>query len=436
MTSLDEGSDLRGGVSLLEWDDPKMQEQIGRFEDEDEDLFVAVNSDGRITDGLVDYGQCDFSFRSWTMPQLEALLADEASARALRQDCMLCCFPFSDKARWLPANLQPRCTLEALAMALFEEHTRGVASFDRERSGCEWWAQIRRPNDANESIGFHWDKDEQLNTAVDGLFVQPQIACVTYLSDSGAPTCVVPITPQPFVSSGGTAGGFPVCSSEATVFLSNPRPGKTMRFDGRYLHAAPASRRVDRKAVSTRYTFLCNIWLNHRPICSRPCPSSIVQKMSKLLHFSAESRQLVAGRREKSDVEVTSEPLLQADSTLPAVAVVEERLESRASCCLRATSHGANRCDGCGGRSSKDPCCAEEVYETNDVGQTNPHVLRLALPSLEFCRGEDNVAVVDSRRGRGAWLLPVSECERANDQGDDAAEPASKRRATASAVGI
>jgi hypothetical protein len=408
----------------------------GRFEDEDEDLFVAVNSEGRITDGLVDYGECDFGFGSWTMPQLEALLADEACARALRQDCMLCCFPFSDKARWLPANLQPRCTLEALAMALFEEHTRGVASFDRERSGCEWWAQIRRPDDANESIGFHWDKDEQLNTAVDGLFVQPQIACVTYLSDSGAPTCVVPITPQPFVSSSGTRGGTPVGSSEATVFLSHPRPGKTMRFDGRYLHAAPASRRVARDAVSTRYTFLCNIWLNHRPICSRPCPEGVIEKMSKLLRFSADSRQLVSSA-ETSDVKLPSEPLLQTDSNTLAVAVVEEGLNSRAGCCLRVASRGANRCGGCVGRSSKDPCCTEELHETNDVGQKNPHVLRVPLPSLAFCEDEDNVAVVDTRRDQEAWLLPASACPNTSGEGACVSgEPVSKRRATSgNAVG-
>ena len=403
-----------------------MQQQIARFEDEDEDLFVAVNSDGRITDGLLDYGTCDFSFGSWTLPQVEALLADDASARALQHDCMLCCFPFSDKARWLPANLMPRCTLEALAMALFEEHTKGLKSFDRERSGCEWWAQIRRPDDAAESIGFHWDKDEQLNTAVDGLFVQPQIACVTYLSECGAPTCVVPVTPQPFVSSGGASGGAPV-SSDVPVFLSHPRPGKTMRFDGRYLHGAPASRRVDRQAVSTRYTFLCNIWLNHRPICSRPCPQAIVDKMSHLLKFAPESRQLVAEHG------TSGKHLLHSDGLPPAIAVVHnDDLESSVGCCLDAAICGANCCDGCSSHSDKQPCCTEEVHETNDVGQAKPHVLRLALPSLGFCTAADNVAVIDKRHARGAWLLPGSVASATDisvkDTGADA--PASKRRAT------
>ena len=148
-------------LALLRWADPRMQEQVGRFEDEDEDLFVAVGGDGRLKDGLVDYGDCDFSFGSWTMPHLKQLMADWPCARALRRDCMLCCYPFSDKAFWLPANLQPRCTLEALALAIFEEHTAGVVAFDRERSGCEWWAQIRRPGEDSETIGFHWDKDEQ-----------------------------------------------------------------------------------------------------------------------------------------------------------------------------------------------------------------------------------------------------------------------------------
>lgn len=146
---------------LLRWDDIRMQEQVGRFEDEDEDLFVAIGGDGRLKDGVVDYGCCDFSFGSWTLPVLTQLMASNDSAKALRRDCMLCCYPFSDKAFWLPANLQPRCTLEALAMAIFEEHTAGVAAFDRQRSGVEWWAQIRRPGEESETIGFHWDKDEQ-----------------------------------------------------------------------------------------------------------------------------------------------------------------------------------------------------------------------------------------------------------------------------------
>ena len=86
------------------------------------------------------------------------------------------------------------------------------------------------------------DKDEQLNTAVENLFVQPQIACVTYLTATGAPTVVVPIVPQPFVASRGREGG--TAESDAAVFLSHPRAGKHMRFDGRMLHAAPSSRRT------------------------------------------------------------------------------------------------------------------------------------------------------------------------------------------------
>ena len=76
---------------------------------------------------------------------------------------------------------------------------RGPVQYDRARSGLEWWAQCRRPeeNEKNETIGFHWDKDEQLNTAVADLFVQPQFATVTYLTDCGAPTIVVPLRCAP-----------------------------------------------------------------------------------------------------------------------------------------------------------------------------------------------------------------------------------------------
>jgi hypothetical protein len=160
----------------LGWDDPRMQAQVANMEEEDEDLFVVVGGDGRLCDGVVDYGNKDFRFSSYAAPQLRRILADVDAMAGLRRDCLLCCYPFADTAYWLPANLKPRCSLEALARAMFEEHTKGVAHFDRDRSGVEWWAQIRRPGDQSETIGFHFDKDEQLNTAVEGLFVQPMIA--------------------------------------------------------------------------------------------------------------------------------------------------------------------------------------------------------------------------------------------------------------------
>lgn len=140
----------------LAWADERMRAQVAAMEEQDEDLFVALGADGRISDGLLDYGATDFGFASFNMPALERLLAEPASRRALRRDCQLCCFPFTDKAYWLPANLAPRCSLEALARSIFEEHAQHTRGIDRSRSGVEWWAQIRQKGAESESIGFHF----------------------------------------------------------------------------------------------------------------------------------------------------------------------------------------------------------------------------------------------------------------------------------------
>ena len=62
------------------------------------------------------------------------------SAAALIRDCRVV-FALNS-SNWLAASAEPRCSLEAVARAVFERHTRG-ATYDATRSGCEWWAQAR-----------------------------------------------------------------------------------------------------------------------------------------------------------------------------------------------------------------------------------------------------------------------------------------------------
>ena len=50
------------------------------------------------------------------------------------------------KSYWLSASAAPRCMLEALAGAVFDFHTRGVA-FDAATSGVEWWVHFRGPGE-------------------------------------------------------------------------------------------------------------------------------------------------------------------------------------------------------------------------------------------------------------------------------------------------
>ena len=83
--------------------------------------------------------------------------------------------------------------------------------------------------------------------------VHPHVATVTYLSDFGAPTMAV--TQLPIAA--GT-------SEFRHGFVSHPRLGKHMSFDGRYLHGVPPELMAARTPTTyTRITVLVNVWLSH-----------------------------------------------------------------------------------------------------------------------------------------------------------------------------
>ena len=86
------------------------------------------------------------------------------------------------------------------------------------------------PPASGDDIGAHFDRDYGMEEY--GLNVHPHVGTVTYLSDKGGPTVVLEHT------SGCEAGKN--CSGKLKrAFLSYPKKGKHMSFDGRYLHAAP-----------------------------------------------------------------------------------------------------------------------------------------------------------------------------------------------------
>ena len=100
-------------------------------EDEDEALPV-LDAKGRVAG----YAGIDHSVRSFA----NALPLDAEQRAALIRDCRIV-FALNS-SNWLAASAEPRCSLEAVARAVFERHTRG-ATYDATRSGCEWWAQAR-----------------------------------------------------------------------------------------------------------------------------------------------------------------------------------------------------------------------------------------------------------------------------------------------------
>ena len=232
---------------------------------------------------------------------------------------------------------------------MFYHHVRkgkGQIQYDPSKSGAEWWVQIRPSppagrykllvedskvkgktsgddgevneschkitgEDENErnSICFHWDKDEDLRLMMDGkMYTHPHISTVTYLNDIGAPTMAINYLVNPFT------GEYiiPDASDNVEGYISWPKKGKHLSFDGRFLHAAPCNLMKEglfkqqieipdkeslngendkngengeqkRKVLERRFrrvTFLVNVWLNYKPFNVDTFPDSMIDKLS------------------------------------------------------------------------------------------------------------------------------------------------------------
>ena len=59
------------------------------------------------------------------------------------------------KTYFIGSKDSPKCCLESLALAIFNNHTSRQI-FNPDNSGAEWWVQVI---DARDDIGFHWDRD-------------------------------------------------------------------------------------------------------------------------------------------------------------------------------------------------------------------------------------------------------------------------------------
>jgi hypothetical protein len=244
---------------------------------------------------------------------------------------------------WIGCQDSPRCLLEEYALRVFRHHTKD-ASYDRTLSGAEWWVQVKYDNNntstsykddpipdikmdtsiismdtptvslntsgpykdvpistdtliphiridesstktktSSSGIDLHYDKDEEI-AELFGIGVFPQISTVTYLSHNvnDIPTIVA----ENSISS-------PVESPIKHVFISQPRFGKHISFDGRYLHGAPKELKPvlsiahDSDSISDsvallepRVTFLVNVWLNYRPVKTQSIPIDIISQLS------------------------------------------------------------------------------------------------------------------------------------------------------------
>ena len=227
---------------------------------------------------------------------------------------------------FIPAMMKPRCALEALALTIFKAHTKGLEQMYRpEQSGAEFWTlvmdaappKISANEDNNEDddddededhaeVGIHFDADYGLEEQVPGMLLHPRLATVTYLSDVGAPTLVLnKQSPAPGTNIVEELGG-----DIDRGWLSGPKFGKHIAFDGRLLHGAPATffpgsnqegnvtqsdephakrQKVmneknqeisqSKQQPKLRVTFMVNIWLNHCPLDADLLDDDIVKQL-------------------------------------------------------------------------------------------------------------------------------------------------------------
>ena len=207
----------------------------------------------------------DFQFRC------AALRMDASEAAELCNDCSLV-FKQQEGSNWVPATAAPRCALERLALAIFAHHTAGVL-FDKERSGAEWWAQVRDGGQQQEGIEFHWDVDEHFCDG-SGVHVHPTLSTVTYLTSVGAPTLILNTRGTP-ASAATSEVAAKVHGPISSGGLSYPRVGKHIVFDGSRLHGAVPCRGGEAPSGARRVTFLVNLWLHHHPFAVERLPATL-----------------------------------------------------------------------------------------------------------------------------------------------------------------
>jgi hypothetical protein len=203
---------------------------------------------------------------------------------------------------------KPRCLLEQMALEVFHFHAERLnIPYNKKKSGAEWWTQCI---DSRDDIGFHWDRDYGLEERT-GDLKYPNLGTVTYLTDFGGPTLVMPITGQENKQS--------IEKKFTTIMLSKPRKGKHMYFDGKLLHAAPGdydgntedgddddddddvdddnnedSEDDESDTGVTRVTFLVNIWLDHVPEQSSSFPKDDIRHMGDISTWKNKDKDLTS----------------------------------------------------------------------------------------------------------------------------------------------
>lgn len=192
---------------------------------------------------------------------------------------------------WIGADERARCAVEAFALRLLATHSHEALEQVRGSEGCgaQFWVQVRPSAGDDSSVAFHFDRDEQLALNF-GVYEPPFLSTVTYLSEGGAPTCMLPVRHASCSRTTGCLENHSRLAVEPSgapmpAVCSFPREGKHLLFDGRLLHgcpsalAEPTERPVDSEPP-LRVSLLVNLWLAHRPFLCEPLPAEWLARLA------------------------------------------------------------------------------------------------------------------------------------------------------------
>lgn len=243
---------------------------------------------------------------------------------------------------FVPCLMKARCLLEALALDIFHTHVNalklndnsdGNSTFDPERSGVEWWTLVMdaaaSSDDTNsdDDVGMFFDADYGLEDVLPCL-IHPHISTITYLTDVGAPTLILQKqspTPEEDVKTS-------LEGSITTGFLSYPKVGKQVAFDGRLLHGAPSSffpslnsnKTHSNALLEKRVTFLVNIWFNHCPLDAELLSDNLLPKMTPYNHHEIDKPNY---KLQSADTPDALESVSIGTTTAATAATVSEPME-------------------------------------------------------------------------------------------------------------
>lgn len=201
------------------------------------------------------------------------VLSSAADRDDLTKDAIALVDAMGGDSYWLAKDATPRCSLELLAKSIFDFHTAGLAPVDGAIvQGAEWWVQVRASDSRMPSVRLHWDGDEGTKRAT-GEHIPPWLATVTYTGGQGAPTIVFPVAAD-------ALGRALPPKLKLGSFISYPKAGKHLAFDGRLLHGALHEMSLPTEEPFVRVSVLVNMWLGHRPLGVMRLPKQMSQKLS------------------------------------------------------------------------------------------------------------------------------------------------------------